>query len=105
MGSTSITLQNFDATELAKAISIYLMNKEIPSTVVTYSSNGERVNANISLVVPHQLSLFLEKSIEDQEMHFLLKIPEIKTTFEKFVYGIEANSNENDFLSTFRKFV
>ncbi|MDF7809432.1 hypothetical protein P4E94_18465 [Pontiellaceae bacterium B12219] len=104
MTLTSITLENFTAEDLATSISTYLLKKGISSVVISYSSFDRKKKEDISLSAPNQLNRFVERSIEGESLHFVLDIPEIKTTFEKFTYGIEANSHESDFLSEFGKF-
>lgn len=103
---TSITLENFCAHELGKEIANYVVKKGVSYVNVVCSRElGGKTVKRISLTSPTRLSNFLEQCMTEDGVYFSLDIPEIKTIFEEFIYGIDANSSENDFRSTFSKYV
>jgi len=103
---TSITLENYDNDELAEEIVAYLRKKNVKQVEVKVVEElkEEPVNETYSLDNFDKLKGRIIDCLEDDGLNFHLDISEIKTTFDSFAYGIEANSPEGDFKEVFSKY-
>ncbi len=102
---TSITLENYHNEELAEEIVNYLKKKKIKQVKIKITEElRETLEKNYTTDKFDKLKDEIQRWLEADGFHFYLSIPKIKTTFEKFAYGVEANSYEKDFKETFSKY-
>ena len=102
----SITLENYFPQELAKEIVEYIKKKKIQKIkLVIEEELKNKVNKIYISNMFKELQTDLENYLVDDGFSFFLEIPVIKTSFEKFTYGVEANSYEKDFKDIFSKYV
>ena len=103
---TSITLQNYDHDALAQDIVEYIKRKNVKNITIKLIevSANQLTEKTYSDEQFNELQSKLEECLEEDNLNFYLNIPEIKTTFEEFSYGVDANSDEDDFKDTFSKY-
>ena len=102
----SITLENYFPQQLAKEIVEYIKKKRIQRIkLVIREELKNKVNKIYTPNIFKDLQRDIENYLMDDGFSFFLEIPVIKTSFEKFTYGIEANSYENDFRDVFSKYI
>lgn len=103
---TSITLENYSPKELAREIVKYVKKKNIKKIKLII---GEELKNSVNKVytsdIFKELRFDIENYLLNDGINILLEIPKIKTYFEKFTYGVEANSYEDDFRDTFSKYI
>ncbi len=106
MRYTSITLDSDDFIDLSETIISYLKMKEMKEIVVEVKTELEKSKKKIfNYKEFDQLQLLLSNWIEDEGIYFRIKTPFLKTSFEKFSYGIELNSIQNDIKEYFSNYI
>jgi len=102
---TSITLKNSDPKKLAEEIVDYLRKREIKQVKIKITEElQEPIEKTYTADKFDKLRDEIQRCLEDDGFSFYLNISEIKTSFEKFSYGVEANSYEVDFKTIFSKY-
>jgi len=102
---TSITLEDYFSQDLAKEIVDYILKKGIKKVKITISEElKEPIEKTYSSDKFNLLESEIINSLDSDGYYFSLEIPEIKTSWEEFTYGVEANSYQEDFKEVFSKY-
>lgn len=103
---TSITLTKDEPFELSKKITEYVTYKNIQKINLTLIREKEK-KKTIRYFKDnfHNIEDNIRDAMLDEGTNILIDIPNIKTSFEEFTYGIEANSYESDFKKFFEEFI
>ena len=102
---TSITIDNYFSQDLAKDIVDYIKKKRIEKVIFILLQEKEKPKKKIFYKKDfEELKDEIEDSLNSEGHNFYITLPKIKTSWEEFTYGVEANSYESDFKETFNKY-
>ena len=101
----SLELDDSFPFDLAKDMVNYIKKKKIKKVKIRISEElKEPIEKTYSEKDFDALELDIANCL-DTEGHWLsITLPEIKTSWEQFTYGVDANSYEEDFKKTFSKY-
>lgn len=106
MSFTSITLDYFKGGLLTTILQ-YLKKKEVNSVEVILK-NEDPVCFETKIVIPNEdldsLEEIMKEYIQSEWGYFCISAESINTSWEKFTYGVEANSTQKDFFDSFKQF-
>ena len=102
---TSITLEDYFSQDLAKEIVNYIKKKGVKKVKITIDEElKESVEKIYSSDEFEKLQSEIMNCLDTEGYWLSIEIPEIKTSWEEFAYGVEANSYEKDFKKVFAKY-
>ncbi len=102
---TYLKLENFFPQDISNEIINYLRRKKVKKIKLILMREKEKPTEQIySKNEFKKLKDEIENSLCSDGLNFLLKAPEIQSSWEEFVYGIDAISNQEDFKETFSKY-
>lgn len=103
---TSITLSKDDPFELSKKMIEYFIKNNIRKVEIILINESERnYRKEYGKADFDNLEGDIRDSLLNDGTYFYIEIPNIKTSFEEFSYGIEANSYKLDLLQFFKEVI
>lgn len=102
---TEINIEEFFDDDLAKDIVNYLRKKQIKKVTIQLDHGPSTETKTFKLNQFEQLTKCIEEYLDADSAHFLyLNIPEIKTSFQSFTYGVDIASEQEDIKDHFSEY-